>query len=82
MTATGTYSFGAPRNITGLVTWTSSSTSVATVSANGVLSCKRRYTYSDGNTTISATSGTTTGSSNITGDRSNVRGTHQYSADQ
>ncbi|HWX79790.1 MAG TPA: Ig-like domain-containing protein [Steroidobacteraceae bacterium] len=66
MTATGTYSSGPPRNITSLVTWTSSSTYVATVSATGVLSCRRRYTYSDGNTTISATSGTTTGSSNIT----------------
>jgi hypothetical protein len=39
---------------------------VATVSATGLLSCKRRYTYSDGNTTISATSGRTTGSSSIT----------------
>jgi hypothetical protein len=66
MTATGTYSYGAPRNITSLVTWTSSSTYVATVSATGLLSCKRRYSYADGNSTISATSGTTTGSSNIT----------------
>jgi hypothetical protein len=66
MTATGTYSYGAPRNITSLVTWTSSSTYVATVSATGHLSCKRRYSYADGNSTISATSGTTTGSSNIT----------------
>ncbi|MGO9946942.1 MAG: Ig domain-containing protein [Steroidobacteraceae bacterium] len=66
MTATGTYSYGAPRNITSLVTWTSSATSVATVSATGLLSCKRRYTYADGNTVVAATSGTTTGSSNIT----------------
>jgi hypothetical protein len=36
------------------------------VSATGLLSCKRRYSYSDGNAIISATSGTTTGSSNIT----------------
>jgi len=66
MTATGTYSYGGSRNITSLVTWTSSSTYVATVSTTGLLSCKRRYTYADGNTTVSATSGTTTGSSNIT----------------
>jgi Bacterial Ig-like domain (group 2) len=66
MTATGTYSNGPPRNITSLVTWTSSSTYVATVSATGLLRCKRRYSYADGNATISATSGTTTGSSNIT----------------
>jgi hypothetical protein len=66
MTATGTYSYGPPRNITSAVTWTSSAPTVATVSATGLLSCKRRYSYSDGNTIISATSGTTTGSSNIT----------------
>jgi hypothetical protein len=66
MTATGTYSYGSPRNITSVVAWTSSATSVATVSATGLLSCKRRYSYADGNTTISATSGTTTGSSYIT----------------
>ena len=66
MTATGTYSYGGSRNITSLVTWNSSSTYVATVSTTGLLSCKRRYTYADGNTTVSATSGTTTGSSNIT----------------
>jgi hypothetical protein len=65
MTATGTYSSGPPRNITNLVTWSSSSTYVATVSATGLLSCRRRYTYADGNTTVSATSGATTGSSNI-----------------
>jgi hypothetical protein len=66
MTATGTYSYGPSRNITSAVTWTSSAPTVATVSATGLLSCKRRYSYSDGNTIISATSGTTTGSSNIT----------------
>jgi hypothetical protein len=66
MTATGTYSYGSPRNITSVVAWTSSATSVATVSATGLFSCKRRYSYADGNTTISATSGTTTGSSYIT----------------
>ena len=66
MTATGTYSFGAKRNITSLVTWTSSSTSVATVSSTGLLTCKHRNTTSDGNTTISARSGTITGSGNIT----------------
>ena len=66
MTATGTYSYGPTRNITSVVAWTSSVSSVATVSATGLLSCKRRYSYADGNTTISATSGTTTGSSNIT----------------
>jgi hypothetical protein len=66
MTATGTYSYGAPRNITGAVTWTSSTLNVATVSATGLVSCKRRNTYADGNTTISATSGAIVGSSNVT----------------
>ncbi len=66
MTATGTYSYGAPRNITSAVTWTSSTPSVATVSATGLVSCKRRNTYADGNSTISAASGAIVGSSNIT----------------
>jgi hypothetical protein len=30
------------------------------------LSCKRRFTWADGNTTVSATIGTTSGTSNIT----------------
>ena len=66
MTATGSYSYGAPRNITGAVTWTSSTLNVATVSATGLVSCKRRNTYADGNTTISATSGAIVGSSIVT----------------
>jgi trimeric autotransporter adhesin len=65
-TGTGTYSNGAPRNITSAVAWTSSAPTVATVSATGLVSCKRRNTYADGNTTISAASGAIVGSSNVT----------------
>jgi hypothetical protein len=66
MTATATYSFGPAQNVTSVATWSSSVPSVATVSASGLLSCKRRFTDGDGNTTISATIGNTRGSSNIT----------------
>lgn len=66
MTATGTYSYGPPQNVTSSAAWSSSAPTVATVSATGLLSCKRRYSYSDGSTRISAAIGTTTGSANIT----------------
>ena len=66
MTATGTYSYGPPQNVTSTAAWSSSAPGVATVSAAGVVSCKRRTTYADGNTTISATIGTTTGSAQVT----------------
>jgi tetratricopeptide (TPR) repeat protein len=51
---------------TSAVAWTSSAPTVATVSATGLVSCKRRNTYADGNTTISAASGAIVGSSNVT----------------
>jgi len=61
LTATATYSFGPPQNVTGKAAWSSSATSVATVSAGGLVSCKRRTSYYDGLATISATIGSTTG---------------------
>ncbi len=61
LTATATYSFGPPQNVTGKAAWNSSAPSVATVSAGGLVSCKRRTSYYDGLATISATIGSTTG---------------------
>ena len=61
LTATATYSFGPPQNVTGKAAWNSSAPSVATVSAGGLVSCKRRTSYFDGLATISATIGSTTG---------------------
>jgi hypothetical protein len=66
MTATGNYSYGPPQNVTSAATWGSSAPTVARVSATGLLSCNRRYTSADGNTTISATIGATSGTSQIT----------------
>jgi uncharacterized protein YjdB len=68
MIATGTYSFGPSQNVTGTATWSSSSSSVATVSAAGVVSCKRRNSFFDGIALISATIGTKTGSIYVTCD--------------
>jgi hypothetical protein len=68
MIATGTYSFGPSQNVTGTAVWSSSASSVATVSSTGLVSCKRRTSYFDGNATISATIGTTKGSISITCD--------------
>lgn len=58
-TATGTYSDGSTKNITSQVTWTSSNTSVATVNAAGVVT-----PLTTGSTTITATLGGITGSTN------------------
>jgi hypothetical protein len=68
MTATGRYSFGPSQNVTSAAAWSSSATSVATVSAAGLVSCKHRSSYFDGIAKISATIGTTTGSIYVTCD--------------
>src|SRR6184192_2314009 len=60
-TATGNYSDGSSRDLTALVTWGSSSTAVATVDANGLLTG-----VAAGSTTISATLGSVTKSTTIT----------------
>ena len=52
LTATGTYSDGSSKNISASVTWSSSSTGVATVSSNGLIT-----PLSGGKSTITATSG-------------------------
>jgi hypothetical protein len=66
LTATGTYSHGSPQNLTSVVAWTSSAPGVATVSAAGLVRCKAPTTWYDRSATISATSGTITGSATVT----------------
>jgi hypothetical protein len=60
-TATGTYSDGSTSNITTSVTWGSSSTAVATISAGGLAT-----TAGGGSTTISASLSGVTGSTVFT----------------
>ncbi len=60
-TATGTYSDGSQQNLTSSVTWTSSSTSVATITGAGLATG-----VSAGSSTIQAASGTITGSTSLT----------------
>jgi trimeric autotransporter adhesin len=61
-TATGIYSAGgASKNLTSTATWTSSDTTVATISSGGLVTAKAQ-----GTTTITATSGSVTGSATLT----------------
>jgi len=60
-TASATYSDGSVQDLVGGVTWTSSSTTVATIDNNGLVSI-----LAAGNTTITATVGTFTDSAIIT----------------
>ena len=60
-TATGTYSDGSTQNISGQVTWTSSSAAVATISAGGLATAA-----SAGSTTIGAALTGVTGSTALT----------------
>jgi uncharacterized protein YjdB len=60
-TATGTYSDGSTQNLTGAVSWSSSNTSVATVTGSGVASG-----VGVGASTIQAASGSVTGSTTLT----------------
>ena len=60
-TATGSYSDGSSRDLTGLVSWGSSSTAAATIDVNGLLTG-----VAAGSTTISATLGSVTKSTTIT----------------
>ena len=59
--ATGTYSDGTSQDITASLTWTSSNTGIATVSASGLATG-----VAAGTTTITATSGTISGSTSLT----------------
>jgi hypothetical protein len=65
LTAIGTYASGATQNLTATATWSSSSSSVATVSA-GLVSCKAPHSYQDGHASISASVGSVSGSTNVT----------------
>jgi trimeric autotransporter adhesin len=60
-TATGTFSDGSKQNLTSSATWTSSAAGIATVAANGVSSA-----ITAGQTTITAASGSVTGTSTLT----------------
>lgn len=59
--ATGNYSDGSQQNLTGSVTWSSSSASVAMIASTGLATAK-----GGGSTTIQATSGTISGSTTLT----------------
>jgi hypothetical protein len=67
-TATGTFSGGSTGNITAVATWSSSVTTVATVSAVGVATG-----ITEGSATIQATVGTIVGSASVTGTPSMFR---------
>ena len=60
-TATGTYTDGSHQNLTGTAIWTSSATSVATISAGGLANA-----VAAGTTTIKATSGSISGTTALT----------------
>jgi trimeric autotransporter adhesin len=60
-TATGTYSSGGPQDLTSSATWSSSNSAVATISSGGSVTAKAQ-----GSTTITATSGTVSGSATLT----------------
>jgi len=60
-TATGTYSGGSTQNITGQVTWTSSTTGTATINAGGLATA-----LAAGTSSISATLGSVSGSTTLT----------------
>jgi uncharacterized protein YjdB len=60
-TATGSYSDGSSRDLSALVTWRSSATSVASIDVNGLASG-----VAAGTTTISATLGAVSGSTSLT----------------
>jgi hypothetical protein len=61
LTAVGNFSDNSTQNLTTSVTWSSSNTAIATVNAQGVVTA-----VSPGTVTITATSGSSTGSVNIT----------------
>jgi len=66
ITATGTFSNGATRDITGMVTWTVSNTSVANVAvASGNLAWLSATSSTAASTTITAKSGTVTGTTTV-----------------
>jgi hypothetical protein len=65
LTAIGTFASGATKDLTSTASWSSSSSSVATV-AVGLVSCVPPHSYVDGHATISASVGSVSGSTNVT----------------
>jgi hypothetical protein len=65
LSATGMYSAGPSQTLTNTAQWSSSVPSVATVSATGLVTCNANLTAT-GSATISASSGTVSGSTNVT----------------
>jgi Bacterial Ig-like domain (group 2) len=65
LTATGIFSSGPSQGLTSSVQWSSSAPSVATVSLTGLVTCNASATVS-GSSTISATSGSVSGSIGVT----------------
>ncbi len=66
-TATGTYTDNSTKDITGSVTWASSQTGTATITTSGLLTARGL-----GSSTISATSGSISGSTSVTINTANV----------
>jgi hypothetical protein len=60
-TATGSFNDGSSENLTGMVSWISSNTSVATINSSGLLTA-----ISAGTVTVTAMSGSITGSTTLT----------------
>ncbi len=67
LSATGNYSAdGSTKDLTGSVTWTTSDSTVATVSNGGLVTAAATLSNPPGTATITATSGTLSGTSTIT----------------
>lgn len=64
--ATGTYNDDSTKDLTGSVTWSTSDSTVAKVSAGGLVTAAASIANPPGSATITATSGTLTASSTIT----------------
>ncbi|HEY2677549.1 MAG TPA: Ig-like domain-containing protein [Steroidobacteraceae bacterium] len=68
LTATGNYASGPPKNLTSTAAWSSSNSSVATVSG-GLVMCKASHSYQDGRAIITASVGSISGYISVTCDR-------------
>jgi hypothetical protein len=66
ISATGTYDDGSTKDLTGSATWTTSDSTVATVSKGGLVTAASNIATPPGTATITAASGTLTATSTIT----------------
>ncbi len=66
LTATGTYDDGSTKDLTGTTSWTTSDSTVATVSKGGLVTAAASITTPPGSATMTATSGTLSATSAIT----------------